>query len=202
MDKERRKLIDNVSYLIEALDAYRVGRNVDPKVFEGKYEEIADDIRGVIDRGRKKVLMSSIDYMVNLPLKDRSARTWSSVFLISRFLIRVTFILFFLSMLLYITSRGDTANYLLITGVILFYTVSVLRWHSLNKLLDFYEKQTGRADSKRILLKEAAQDLINYLGQIKGERKVKLHLYNRDYNGIKVLRRPGWLRDYYLVEVV
>ncbi|MGY0288635.1 MAG: hypothetical protein ACUX7D_07800 [Candidatus Methanodesulfokora washburnensis] len=202
MDKERKKLIDNVSYLIEALDAYRVGRNADPKVFEGKYEEIADDIRGVIDRGRKKVLMSSIDYMINLPLKDRSARTWSSVFLISRLLIRITFTLLLLSVLLYVISLGQIANYLLIAGVILFYVVSVLRWHSLNKLLDFYGKQTGRADSRRILLKEAAQDLINYLRQIKGERKVKLHLYNRDYDGIKVLRRPGWLRDYYLVEVV
>jgi len=202
MDKERKRLVENVSYLIEALDAYRVGRNADPKIFERKYEEIADDIRGVIDRGRKKVLMSSIDYMINLPLKDRGARTWSSVFLISRLLIRITFTLLLLSVLLYIVYPGQIANYLLIVGVALFYAASVLRWHSLNKLLDFYEKQTGRADSRRALLKEAAQDLINYLGRIKSDKKVKLHLYNRDYEGIKVLRRPGWLRDYYLVEVV
>ena len=202
MDKKRKRLIDNVSYLIEALDAYRVGRNADPKVFEGKYEEIADDIRSVIDRGRKKVLMSSIDYMINLPLKDRDAKTWSSIFLISRLLIRITFALLLLSVLLYIISPGQIASYLLIAGVVLFYAASVLRWHSLNKLLDFYGKQTGRADSRRALLREAAQDLINYLKQIKGDKKVKLHLYNRDYDGVKVLRRPGWLRDYYLVEVI
>ena len=32
--------------------------------------------------------------------------------------------------------------------------------------------------------------------------KVRLHLFNTDYQGIRVLKRPGALRECYLCEVV
>ncbi len=204
MSKKDKEIVDNLVFIIEALDGYRVGRNVDPKILEKKMDDVEPVARKVLDRKRRKVLLSAADYMINLPAKSKSARMWSGVFLISRLLIRITFVVFLVSILMYFISPPSVGNTLLFVGVALFYIVAVMRWYSLNKLLDFYERQSGRADAKRMILKKAVNDLISFLrGYLEDhgikKEKVKLHLYNVDYEGIVVLKRPGWLRDNYVV---
>ncbi len=204
MGRKDKEIVDNLIFIIEALDGYRVGRNVDPGVLEKKMNYVEPIAGKVLDRKRRKVLLSAADYMINLPAKSKSARTWSGVFLISRLLIRVTFVVFLVSVLMYFISPPSVGNTLLITGVVLFYMAAVMRWYSLNKLLDFYERQSGRADAKRMILRKAVKDLILFLrGYLEDlgvrKEKVKLHLYNVDYEGIVVLKRPGWLRDNYIV---
>ena len=56
----------------------------------------------------------------------------------------------------------------------------------------------------RARLRDIAQDLINRLGKhIKNRRedadKYRIDLYNADYEGIKILKKPGTLRKHYTV---
>jgi len=56
----------------------------------------------------------------------------------------------------------------------------------------------------RARLREMAQDLINRLGKHIKDRhedadKYRIDLYNTDYNGIKILKKPGTLRKHYTV---
>ncbi|MFH8039167.1 MAG: hypothetical protein QXJ14_04125, partial [Candidatus Aenigmatarchaeota archaeon] len=73
-------------------------------------------------------------------------------------------------------------------------------------VLEFYEKELKFQESKIKFLKEMAQRIIYFISENKEKWSIKtkdlrLHLYNYDYKKIKVIKKPGLLREYYLVEV-
>ncbi len=205
-DRKLGKVVEDILFVIEAIDGYRVGRNVDLRVFKSRFDRIEEHVKKSIDRKRRKALFSAVEYMVNLPAKDPSARFWSQVFLVSRFLLRVTLLLFIAALFLNTLSGSWAARLVLYSAVGLFYLSAVSRWYSLNKVLDFYESRGGRAEARSKLLKSIAQDLIDFIrvlveqGSV-SRKKARLNLFNTDYRGIRVLKRPGLLRDHYVVEL-
>jgi hypothetical protein len=82
-----------------------------------------------------------------------------------------------------------------------------VRWYVMNRMFTYYERVIPSQRGKVEHIKLAVNSLIGRLAEnLKREcippKKYRLHLFNTDYNGIKVLKKPGWLRDYYLCEVI
>ena len=198
------KKLSRLAWLIEALDGYRVGRALDPRMVEERLREFMD----LFDNPSHvvKVVRVSMDRIVNLPARDPGARRWATVYMTTRLMLRVTVALFLLSALLAYRAP-PTGLALLYASSALLYVALVLRWYSLNRVLDFYESNRSRFSGASRRLGEVAQDLIDHLreavrrGAVRPS-KVRLHLFNTDYRGIRVLRRPGVLRECYLCEVV
>jgi len=204
--KKLRKAVDDILFVVEAIDGYRVGRNVDPRVFKSRFEKIEEHVKKAVDRKKRKALFSAVDYMVNLPAKDPSAKLWSQVFLVSRFLLRITLLFFIAALFLNTLSGSWAARLILYSAIGLFYFSAVSRWYSLNKVLDFYEARRGRAEAKSRVLRSIAQDLMELVRELVRQgavsrKKARLNLFNTDYRGIRVLKKPGWLRDHYVVEL-
>lgn len=88
----------------------------------------------------------------------------------------------------------------------LLYVSMIVRWYSLNKVLDFYALNHHLMEGASRRLKNYVQQLIDYMkSSIVREglkkSKYKLHLFNTDYESIVVLKKPGILREYHLCEI-
>lgn len=198
-----REIIEKLAFLIEATDSYRVGRNTDLRKVDNAMNELSS--LPILDASTKKKYRKVVESVINLPRKNRRAFMWAQLYVIFRFLVRVSFIGFLLSIGL-IFYRNPLSGYLLLSSTALLYVALIGRWYSLLKLLDFYEAEMKNQPGKDEFLKEFAQKLIEELRSKLREQgvkptKVRLHLFRRDYSGIRVLKKPGWLRDYYLAEV-
>ncbi len=80
------------------------------------------------------------------------------------------------------------------------------RWLALTKVLEFYEKELKFQETKIKFLKEMTQRIIYFISENKEkwgikEKNIRLHLFNHDYKKVKVIKKPSFLREYYLVEV-
>ena len=203
MEASTKEVIEKLAFLIEATDSYRVGRNVDFRKVENSMNGLSS--LPILDASTKKKYKKVVESVINLPRKDRRAFIWAQLYLIFRFLTRIAFVGFLLSVGL-IFYRNPFSGPLLLSSTAILYVALIGRWYSLLKLLDFYEVEMKNQPGKDEFLKEFAQKLIEELRSRMREQgvkpsKVKLHLFKRDYSGIRVLKKPGWLRDYYLVEV-
>ncbi|MEM2180705.1 MAG: hypothetical protein QXP32_07825 [Nitrososphaeria archaeon] len=207
MSKTRidKNKINNLLFLVEAFDGYTTGRNVDLKKVKIKLEEVKDIIKHGIDKNEQRKIFETVDYIINLPSKDSRARFYAKIFLITKFLLRI-FIFIFMFSIIYIFSFGYLDFNLLILLGWCVVAVIFFRWFALTKVLEFYEKELKFQESKIKFLKEMAQRIIYFISENKEKWSIKtkdlrLHLYNYDYKKIKVIKKPGLLREYYLVEV-
>lgn len=200
-----RNTLNSLLFLAEAFDGYTTGRNVDLKKVRTKIEEARDIIKHEIDKTEQRRIFEIADYIINLPAKDPTARLYAKIFLITKLLLRI-FIFIFMFSILYIFSFGYLdLNILVILG---WSTVAIIffRWFSLTKVLEFYERELKLHKSKTKFLKDMTQRIIYFISENKDKwglkaKNIRLHLYNNDYKGIKVIKRPSLLREYYLVEV-
>ncbi len=203
--KDEKELLNNLAFLIETTDSYRVGRNTDPRKVESTLQEIFPHVSDILDSSTRKKYKRITDFIINLPSRDRNIAKWSAVFTVFRFLLRITLLGFTVAFGLAIYNSPLTFPVLYFLTFLL-YIVLIGRWYSLNKVLDFYEFEMSNQPGKDSFLRELAQKLIDRLRDKILEfgvkpKKYRLHLFKTDYNGIKIIKRPGWLRDYYLVEV-
>ncbi|MEM4477944.1 MAG: hypothetical protein QXH90_06255 [Candidatus Korarchaeum sp.] len=203
--RDERSLLEKIAFLIEATDSYRVGRNVDFRKVERAMEELSPSLASLLDASTKKKYRKTVDFIVNLPMRSREARLWSSIYMIVRFLLRVSLLGFLLSIGL-LFYRSPFAELLLWTSSSILLASLVIRWYALIRIFEFYEREMKNQRGKDDFLKELAQELINSLRERMREsgvspRKMRLHLFKDDYASIRVVKRPGWLRDYYLAEV-
>ncbi|MBC7090844.1 MAG: hypothetical protein H5T50_02900 [Nitrososphaeria archaeon] len=203
--KMDKNTLNSLLFLAEAFDGYTTGRNVDLKKVKIKIDEAKDIIKHKIDKTEQRRIFEVADYIINLPVKDSNAHFYAKIFLITKLLLRV-FIFIFMFLILYIFSFGYLdLNILVILGwstvVIIFF-----RWFSLTKVLEFYERELKSHKSKTKFLKDMTQRIIYLISENKEKwglksKNIKLHLYNKDYERIRVIKRPSLLREYYLVEV-
>jgi len=204
--KEQKRELDGLATIIEAIDGYRVGRNMDPRRFSQKLDELDQLVRRAIGRVGRQRLEKVVDFVVNLPARDPSAARWSSIFMVVRFLLRVTMVLFMLSLGLWVYGV-PWAPHVTAAATALVYVVFVVRWYSLVKLEEFYERAMRDQPGKEKVLKRSANSFIRLLAAKIEEygskpSKHKLHLFKVDYDGIRVLKRPSLIRETYLAEVV
>ncbi|OYT27942.1 MAG: hypothetical protein B6U95_05385 [Thermofilum sp. ex4484_82] len=202
--KAVKKELSTIAWLIEALDGYRVGRTINPKMVMKKVNQVEHVFEPKVMHA-KKVIRQTTDYIANLPARDPTARKWVSVYLFNKLLLRITITLFLFSF--FFLSKGYEIGFtLLYIATAILYVVLIVRWYSLNKILFFYEKNYKLMEGASRRLKAYAQHLIEYMRKIIAKEnfktsRYKLHLFNTDYDHIKVLKKPGLLRDYYLCEI-
>ncbi|RDD53331.1 MAG: hypothetical protein BA066_04960 [Candidatus Korarchaeota archaeon NZ13-K] len=203
--REDKSLLEKMAFLIEATDSYRVGRNVDLRKVERVMSELSPHLASLLDASTRKRYKKTVDFIINLPARSKEARKWSSIYMLVRFLLRISLLGFLLSIgLLFYGSQ--LAEAILWTSSSILLISLVLRWFSLVKILEFYEREMRNQRGKDDFLKEFAQELINSLRERMKEmgmspRKLRLHLFKDDYSGLRFLKGPGWLRDYHLAEV-
>ncbi|MCS7103401.1 MAG: hypothetical protein NZ992_05930 [Candidatus Korarchaeum sp.] len=203
--REDRSLLEKIAFLIEATDSYRVGRNVDFRKVERAIEELSPSLANLLDASTRKKYRKTVDFIINLPIRSKEARLWSSIYMITRFLLRVALLGFLLSLGL-LFYKSPLAELVLWASSSMLFISLVIRWYALVKIFEFYEHEMKNQQGKDDFLKELAQELINSLRERMRElkvnpRKLRLHLFKDDYTGLRVVKRPGWLRDYYLAEV-
>jgi len=131
--------------------------------------------------------------------------SYVNLFLMIKFLIRLFGVLFVFLIAYFITSKDFDGTLVLGIGWG-FVTIIFLRWLSLTKTLEFYDIEMKNQQGKLRHLKDGVQKIIYLISEYKEKNKVsgkktRLHMYNNDYQKIRVVRSPGMLRDYYLIEV-
>jgi len=92
----------------------------------------------------------------------------------------------------------DIFNYVLIFGI----GILVVRYFVKEQIKKFFDQSADKFKGKSAHLRELNQELINRLREgIKKSngksRDYKLSLFNADYNGIKVLKKPGVWREHF-----
>jgi uncharacterized membrane protein len=200
----RKDILDDLAFMIEATDSYRVGRSIDFKKVENVMERLSSKLP-IFDSAAKKKYKKTVDFITSLPFRDKSMRKFALLYMLFRLLLRFSLVGFLLSIgLIFYASSYSTPT--LIASTSLLYAALLGRWYTLMKLLEFYEREMKNQPGKDELLKEIAQKLIDELSSRIGELGVKpskyrLHLFKDDYSGVRILKRPGWLRDYNLAEV-
>ncbi len=204
--KPQKELAEDIAFLIEAADGYRVGRNIDLRKLREVMDRRASDLSDVFKGGLRKKFEKTADYVINLPAINSEAKKWSAVFLVVRLLLRIALLGFMVGLLISISGK-EWSSWLFYSSTAILYVVFVLRWYSLLKLEDFYREEFKKRPGRDKILRETANRLIAKLREVIVKhglepKKHKLHLFKTDYEGIRILKKPNILRDTYVAEVV
>ena len=194
--------LSDMAYVIEALDGYRVGRNTSIERVEEKIRRWRD-----VEKSLPKwhSIRRDIDALLNLPLRDPYARKLSNIFLLIRSLLGILGVTFSFG-LVSVALFPHISTPLIYTCMVALLFMAIARWYVLNKILDYYEREISCQLGKVRRLRTAVDSLIRKFKEDmkKGNipaKKYRLHLFNTDYASIKILKKPGWIRDYYVCEV-
>ncbi len=197
-------MLSDMAFVIEALDGYRIGRNTDPKrVGEkiNKWREIEESLP------RKWLsLQRDIDTLINLSLRDPEIRKFANIYVLIKFGLRIVYVLL-LSSFFILIRWPDIGMLIIYASLGILYFLLIVRWYVLDKMFLYYEKvlsnQPGKVEQLKLAVNSLIKKFVEYLEREHiPPKKYRLHLFNTDYNSIKILKKPGWLRDYYLCEVV
>jgi uncharacterized membrane protein (DUF106 family) len=204
MGKETEEMLSDMAFIIEALDGYRSGRCIDPKRVDEKinrWREIGDSLP------RKwPSLKRDIDALINLTLREPEAKKLANTHILTKFCLRMVYLSLLLSFFIMIR-WPNIGIIIIISAITALYILLIVRWYVMNKMFTYYEKMISSQPGKVEHIKLAVNTLIKRFKEQLGRKhippkKYRLHLFNTDYNDIKVLKKPGWLRDYYLCEVI
>ncbi len=196
-----RGYIRDIVKLIEYFDGVRVGYGVDFKTIERiltnrkKIEEALPY--------KFKALKKDIEEMLLLIYKDKKATKALNRLRISLFLHRfVFFTLIFSLIALFLGIMFSPFLVFLMFPVL--YIAVILKTRSLVTIRLFYINNREKlAPGKDRKIKETINSLINLIREIEWAKGyVTLRLYNTDYNNIKIVKRPGFFRDYFVAVVV
>jgi hypothetical protein len=204
--KKEKDVLSDLMFLAEVFDSYTTGRNTDLKRVKGALEREEVLLRQKIDKVEQKRMIDDADFIINLPKKNGKIAFYVNLFLMIKFLIRLFGVLFVFLIAYFITAKDFDETIILSLGWG-FVAIIFLRWLSLTKILEFYNIEMRNQQGKLRHLKDGVQKIIYLISEYKDKKKVsgkkkRLHLYNSDYQKIRVVRSPGMLRDYYLIEVV
>lgn len=203
----RDEELENLAWLISVIDSFRVGMGVN---MEGLRERIRK-LQGPLRMENWPQVYKDMKAIIDLPFeKEPRIKTYMNIFVFLRFLTKEGFLIvgfilfiFLLSMqLLWITSRQF--QYMVYGVVAFFFLASSTRSFVTYRMKNFYYHHQNDYRKNEERLQKAAQDLISKMGKQlteKGEnpKKYSFHLYQKDYDGIVILKHPGMLRDFYTV---
>jgi hypothetical protein len=201
--------LDTLVWLISVIDSYRVGMGVDVEGLREKMRTLPASLR--VENWTQ--VYKDMKEITDLPYeKDPSTKKWVNIFAFLRYLIKQSFLIigvilfvFLLTMRLpFISSKQ--LQYILYGILAMIWIVVAVRAYAKDKLKMFYYRHQKDYKKNEERLHKAAQDLINKMGKALSEKQAKpqrysFSVYQRDYRGITVLKKPGILKDYYVVSV-
>ncbi len=205
---KRRKIPKDIRQLIDAIcivDAARVGRFKRLKEL-GKFVEDGDLAKGT--GFSWKAVRGDISTILDLPKKDPTIARYASlipalsIMILSGFMVIV--LLFTLRIYwLFDVRKYTSLEFSNVIAIVLFVIGGLLvaRWYMDERIGEFYE--TNPTKSQR--LGRFTQALIDHLVQkLKHSKKpvdFQMRLYNVDYKGISVRKKPSLIRDYYVIKI-
>jgi len=201
--RKRKPELEDLATLISAIDGFRVGRCAELKSVERIVRRVH-----LTDTGRKwKSIRRDLQDIMNLPTSSPKVMRMMNLALLLRFLgllsytiVIILAIMMGLSFSLKIEASTfvNIFNYTLIFGI----SVLVVRYFVKEQVKKFFDQSADKFKGKSAHLRELNQELINRLREgIKKSngksRDYKLTLFNADYNGIKILKKPGVWREHF-----
>lgn len=195
--------IENYINVICILDAVRVGRFKRLRELQDYIEKL--DLEKKVPEFKWKTLKGDIEFLLSLPGKSSSLRRFTSILPILNMLITLSFlIMIVLATLNTLLPKIITFNLHDVLMTIIFITGGLLvaRWYMEEKIKEFYEE----SQKKKLRLGRINQMIIDKLLNVISEKKisiekVRLKLFNIDYKGIIVLKKPSFFREHYLVKL-
>lgn len=201
--RKKKRELEDLATLISAVDGFRVGRCAELK----SMDRIVRKVRLTGTSKKWKSIRRDLEAIMDLPTSSPKVMFMMNLALLLRFLGLVSFLV--VMMLAIMVSIGsaieltgsfiDIFNSVLIFGIV----VLVVRYFVKERVKKFFDESAGRLKSKSTHLRELNQELIDRLSEgikkYKGKpRDYKLILYNSDYKGIQILKRPGVLREHFV----
>jgi len=201
--RKRKPELEDLATLISAIDGFRVGRCAELKSVERIVRRVH-----LTDTGRKwKSVRRDLEAIMNLPTSSAKVMFMMNIALLLRFLGVLSYtIVFILAVMMGLSPSLNIEpstfvnifNYALIFGI----SVLVVRYFVKEQIKKFFDQSADKFKGKSAHLRELNQELMNRLREgIKKSngkpRDYKLTLFNADYNGIKVLKKPGVWREHF-----
>ncbi|RLG76378.1 MAG: hypothetical protein DRO23_00855 [Thermoprotei archaeon] len=199
VDKVVKRDLKNLIFIIESLDSYRVGKVKSIKPIESAFYELSFDIPL-----KWKSIRRILEIILRFPLKNGRMFKWYRRLSMSKYLVYAGVpILFVSAVLVYLPGYGILPWLILLVGLVIVYTSTLMNIIGVRKIYRFYEEHIDELRSKTTKLKNAIQILINAMRKLISEynmdpTKYALRLYNADYDGIEILAEPGRYRRKYL----
>jgi len=200
--RKRKPELEDLATLISAIDGFRVGRCAELK----SVEKIVRRVH-LTDTGRKwKSLRRDLEAIMNLPTSSSKVMFMMNLALLLRFLGLLSYtIVFILTVMMGLSPslKMETSTFIDIFTYAMIFGIGVLvvRYFVKEQIKKFFDQSADKFKGKSMHLRELNQELLNRL--IEGIKKsngksrdYKLSLFNADYNGIKVLKKPGVWREH------
>jgi hypothetical protein len=201
--------LDDVAQLISVIDSFRVGMGVDIE----SLRELVRTIRRTIKLENWPQIYKDMKYIQDLPLeKEPRIKLYTNIYVFLRYLVRQAFLIIGLLLFIFLLTtqlpliKPQHLRYFLYGILAAAWCVVAVRAFVKDKLKVFYYTHQKEYSKQEERLQKAAQDLIFKMGKLlieKGEpgKKYSFSMYQKDYKGIKILKKPGVLRDYYTIAV-
>jgi len=201
--RKKKPELEDLATLISAIDGFRVGRCAELK----SVERIVRKVR-LTDTGRKwKSIRRDLEAIMDLPTSSAKVMFMMNLALLLRFLGVLSYAIVFILAVMWGLSPSlkieastfvTIFNYALIFGI----SVLVVRYFVKEQIKKFFNESADKFKGKSAHIRELNQELMNRLREgIKKSngkpRDYKLILFNADYNGIKVLKKPGVWREHF-----
>lgn len=190
--------------LIEILDACRIGRTEEAVRIEKLYKELNPSGAPV----RLKNIRRSIKEIREIAIKDKNFKAVKRYSKLSNYMSYIGIIMATFIVILVSFMKIDAKLYsaLFTSLVIIVYLSFLFKWYAENHLLRIYSDNVDKLMAKGEPLKNFINYLIKMLNRELKRHKLnasryRLHLYLSDYDNIKVIKKPGKLREKYIVEV-
>jgi len=201
---KRKPELEDLATLISAIDGFRVGRCAELK----SVEKIVKKVRLTDTSQKWKSIRRDLEAIMNLPTSSSKVMFMMNLALLLRFLgllSYMTVVIMAITMALSPTLNIETSMFLNIFDYVLIFGIGILvvRYFVREQIKSFFNKSADRFRGKSAHLRELNQELMNRLragiNKYKGKpRDYKLVLFNADYNGIKVLKKPGVWREHFV----
>lgn len=203
--RKRKPELEDLATLISAIDGFRVGRCAELR----SVEKIVKKVR-LTDTGRKwKSIRRDLEAIMDLPTSSSKVMFMMNLALLLRFLGVLSYTMVFILAIMMGLGLSPSFNvnasifvtifdYVLIFGI----GVLVVRYFVKEQIKKFFDQSADKFKGKSAHLRELNQELLNRLSEgIKKSngksRDYKLTLFNADYNGIKILKKPGVWREHF-----
>ncbi len=201
--------LENLAWLISVADSYRVGMGVDMEGLRDRMRKL----RGPLRVENWSQIYKDMKEITDLPYqKEPQIKKYVNIFVFLRYLVKqaflivgVLFFIFLLTMRLPLITY-ETLQYFLYAILFVAWWVVFIRWYVRDKMKTFYYRHMNDYRKNEERLQMAAQDLIDKMGHAlteKGDdpKKYVFNVYQKDYKGLKIVKEPSWLRDFYVVAV-
>ncbi len=207
---QRDEELENLAWIISVIDSYRVGMGVEIESMRDRVRQLPASLR----MENWNQVYNDMKAISDLPLqKEPRFKLYLNIFAFMRYLVKQAFLIvgiilfiFLLTLRLPFIKSTQQLQYILYGILVVAWVVVAIRAFVRNKMKDFYysNRKDYRKNEER--LQKAAQSLMNKMGKAlkqkeEDPKKYRFSVYQRDYNGIRILKKPGWLRDFYVIAV-